>query len=83
MAKKRAKKSDFDEELEGILDDTPESPPEEKKSLVPGYSYPGKSPKTSKKKRDDLNVQWNSDNRSKTLDDMMDGMKMAASGMIR
>jgi len=78
MAKKRAKKSGFDEELEGILDSTPESPPEENKLIVPGYSYPGKSPKTSKKKRDDLNVQWNSDNRSKTLDDMMDGMKMAA-----
>lgn len=88
MVKKRAKKSDFDAEMDGLLDSSSDS----KKSVAspgketpdvnylktPDYSYPGKSPKISKKKRQDLSVKWNADNRSKKLDGMMDGMTLAA-----
>ena len=78
MAKKRKSKSDFDKEMDKILDSPEEVPIEEKETSSPGYAYPGKTPKTSKKKRADLSVQWNADNRSKSLDSMMDGMTRTA-----
>tara|TARA_B100000745_G_scaffold274947_2_gene204179 strand:- start:5587 stop:7029 length:1443 start_codon:yes stop_codon:yes gene_type:complete len=87
MGKKRNSKPDFDKEMDALLS----SSPEDDKHLLPketaettniakpsGYSYPGKTPKTSKKKRADLSVQWNADNRSKSLDAMMDGMTRTA-----
>ena len=88
MAKKKADPSAFDDALDGITEDIPvEKPAKKEKATEPkptedateeGYSYPGKAPRISRKKREDLKVRWNSDNRSQALDDMMDGMKMAA-----
>ena len=93
MVKKKVKPPDFGAEIDDILDDVAAVSPADEKSPVsrskkptdivnnttsPDYVYPGKAVKVSKKKRQDLNVKWNADNRSKKLDDMMDGMKVAA-----
>jgi hypothetical protein len=124
MAKKKEEASDFDKELDGMLDEpteidafedvgggdgpiihtsptdeeieegtraeliaargerpTEEPQAEEEESKLkpsPSFSYPVQSTRISKKKRADLNVRFNADNRYEALDDMMDGMKLAA-----
>lgn len=86
MAKKKEDSSAFEAELDGVVPSV-EKPTKKTKETKPeptedapeeGYSYPGKPARVSKKKRDELKVRWNSDNRDQALDDMMDGMKMAA-----
>ena len=64
MAKKKADPSAFDDALDGITEDIPvEKPAKKEKATEPkptedateeGYSYPGKAPRISRKKREDL-----------------------------